>query len=91
MVRNQKMAASQQNSSQYSTFLPAFKKLVARVLPDQDLQVGGLQMMRKTVYLLGIWGGGEWGELKTSACHKTNKHAATYRRDAKALMELSDT
>jgi hypothetical protein len=75
---------------QYRTFLPAFKKLVARVLPDQDLRVG-LQMMRKTAYLLGIWGGGEWGELKTSARHKTDKHAATYRRDATALMELADT
>jgi hypothetical protein len=47
--------------------------------------------MCKTAYLHGIWGGGEWGELKTSAHHKTDKHAATYRHNAKALMELADT
>jgi hypothetical protein len=76
---------------QYDTFLKSFKKICEKSVPDiADLKVG-LHMFRKTAYLLGIWGKGEWGELMESARHTTDRHAKTYRKDALAKKVLADT
>ena len=47
-------------------------------------------MFRKTAYLLGIWGDGEWTALKQSGRHKTETSAEIYKRDADTLKLIDD-
>ena len=77
---------------EYTAFLRAFKNICAKALPSievMDLRIG-LHMFRKTAYLLGIWGGGEWSELKASACHRSDENAKIYRKDARAKKLLAE-
>ena len=59
---------------QYKPFLRHFKKVASAILPNSNLRIG-LHCFRKTTYLLGIWGGGEWGELKWSARHASDRRS----------------
>jgi hypothetical protein len=74
-------------SISYNTFRMWFKKFISELLQNPDLKVG-LHMWRKTAYLLGIWGGGDWTDLKVSARHKSDKEAEKYAKDALALQQL---
>ena len=44
---------------------------------------------RKTGYLFGVWGGGDFETLRTSARHKSDKMAQRYMDDASFLLELA--
>lgn len=74
---------------QYKPFLRAFKIMAGSVIPDKQLKIG-LHCFRKTAYLIGIWGKGEWAELKHSARHVTDRHSQTYRDDAAVMMMDSE-
>lgn len=70
---------------QYEMFLRSFKCTAGRVLVTEDLRIG-LHCLRKTGYLLAVWGEGEIGAIKYAARHETDKHAQAYRRDAELLL-----
>lgn len=76
-------------SVSYNTFRKWFKDFIATLLRNPKLKVG-LHMWRKTAYLLGIWGNGDWADLKQSARHKTDTEAEKYAKDAKSLMQLHE-
>jgi hypothetical protein len=71
------------------SFRSAFERIVKKALPARKFKYG-LQVFRKTGYLLAIWGNGSWTLIKESARHLTDKHAKTYRKDADALKLIDD-
>jgi hypothetical protein len=74
----------------YGAFRVAFHKILIDCLPNKgdNLKIG-LQMFRKTGYLFGVWGGGEWNLMMESARHRGEKDAKKYRKDAHALNHLN--
>jgi hypothetical protein len=73
----------------YKTFLDAFKWLIAGVLLKPWLKVG-LHMLRKTAYLLGTWGGGDFlSELMPAARHKCAEEAKKYAKCSRSTMEVN--
>ena len=69
---------------EYTTFLRQFKKTAASVIPTEGLKLG-LHCLRKTAYLLAVWGDGKQHEIAWSARHVTEQNSCTYRRDAEIL------
>ena len=51
--------------------------------PADPIKIG-LQMLRKTGYVLAIWGNGEWDFIKIDARHVSDEHAHKYAKDAKS-------
>ena len=78
-----------QHPIQYKSFLCEFKRIANTMIPTKDLKIG-LHCFQKTAYLLGIWGKGEWPDLKYSARHLSDRHSQTYRQDANVLMHDSE-
>jgi hypothetical protein len=68
----------------YDSFREDMTKLYNECLFERNLKVG-LQMFRKTAYLLGIWGDGKWASLKQSGRHQTESSADLYKKDAETL------
>ena len=54
-----------------------------------DLKIG-VHMLRKTAYLLALWGGGKFHHIMGSARHTTYPSARLYAKDALSLKELSN-
>ena len=48
----------------------------------------GSHSLRKTAYLLAVWGGGSDTDIMLAARHSTEKDAAKYKQDASTLLEL---
>jgi hypothetical protein len=49
----------------------------------------GTHTLRKTGYLLAIWGKGELEQIMLSARHKTITSAQKYYQDAASLLEMA--
>ena len=56
-------------------------------MPGNSLKVG-VHMLRKTAYLVAIWGDGEFEHVMSSARHSTFECAKVYAKDALWLKEL---
>ena len=69
---------------EYATFLRHFKTIAKQVIPTEELRIG-LHCMRKTAYLLAVWGDGDSSVIRYCARHLSEKNSATYRRDADVL------
>jgi hypothetical protein len=48
----------------------------------------GTHTLRKTAYLMAIWGKGELADIKNAARHSTLKNAEKYYQDARALYDI---
>ena len=46
-------------------------------------------MLRKTAYLLAVWGEGDFEEIKKAARHESSTHAMTYKSDAMYLLQVA--
>ena len=68
-------------------FFNRFKKLIGRVLGRKG--VFGTHTLRKTGYLLAIWGGGLVEHIMLSARHSTISSAQKYYQDAAALLQMA--
>lgn len=49
----------------------------------------GTHTLRKTGYLLAIWGGGSVEQIMLSERHKTMSRASKYHQDAATLLEMA--
>ena len=73
-------------SVEYASFHKQFKAVASTAIHTPELKLG-LHCLRKTGYLLAVWGDGDPSEVKHSARHSTVKNAETYRKDAMLLRE----
>jgi hypothetical protein len=76
----------------YTTFLRRFKDLCKSAAPKR-VQEGakfGTHTIRKTAYLLAIWGKGDISDIMQSARHRTLRNALKYKRDSSYLLSVAD-
>ncbi|KAI3650647.1 hypothetical protein MP228_004128 [Amoeboaphelidium protococcarum] len=71
----------------YDYVLRRFKEVCSKVI-SRDGKFG-THSMRKTGYLLGVWGNGSESDIMTSARHSTVKHSVAYRRDAEIMKQIA--
>ncbi|XXQ34134.1 Tyr recombinase domain-containing protein [Plasmodiophora brassicae] len=72
----------------FTTFNNQLKKLLSDVVGRDDGRVWGTHTLRKTGYLLAIWGKGELGQIMLSARHKTVESAKRYYGSAAAFLKM---
>jgi hypothetical protein len=89
LANNQPTTTREEVSMSYEKFSKFFQKIVSECVDERGMKVG-LQMLRKTGYLLGVWGGGLFHDLRMCARHETESSADRYLKDAIAL-KLVDT
>jgi hypothetical protein len=74
----------------YDTFYTSFKLLCISLFAKSRVGAKwGTHSLRKTAYLLGVWGGGCDMDLMAAARHVTMSNAELYRRSAKTLLEYA--
>ncbi|KAI9324302.1 hypothetical protein DFJ73DRAFT_966423 [Zopfochytrium polystomum] len=78
---------SEKDCLTYSSFQDYFKTLCAEVIKREGKF--GSHSIRKTGYVLAIWGGGSEAEIMHCARHKSYIDAKKYKQDAAFLLELS--
>lgn len=71
----------------YSTFLSRARKAALQVKGGKG--VYGTHYLRKTAWLLGVWGGGSDTDLAAASRHKTLHQAPRYKMDASAMREFA--
>lgn len=72
---------------QYASFLSQIQNLFKTLLKRDG--PFGTHTLRKTAYLLAVWGGGADMEIMQSARHKTYQNSVKYKLDANALLEIT--
>jgi hypothetical protein len=72
---------------EYSTFQTRFKELAQKV--TERTGPFGTHSLRKSGYLLAVWGGGGMLEIMSSARHKTYSMAQKYMEDSSMLSQIS--
>lgn len=80
----------------YSTFRSRAQKVALDVTKVRDVETEterkrrfGTHYLRKTAWLIGVWGGGSDVDLAAASRHRTLAQAPRYKMDASAMREVA--